>query len=192
MTRPLIRSGVVLVLAATALLATACTSGPNPAASTVPSSNASSPVASPEPSQSETPEEPATAPTCETIIPESAIAGYADVGWESQAEPFVLAGVELEGGIQCKWGDLTTATDHIQMFGWAPIAADAATSAEEQLSADGWTTEQSDAGVIVTESPETAIYTDDEGYGWTYLFGDGWVKFADTKQSLLLVEWPRA
>ena len=29
-----------------------------------------------------------------------------------------------------------------------------------------------------------------EGYGLTYLFGDGWVKYADTKQGLLLVVWP--
>ena len=47
-------------------------------------------------------------------------------------------------------------------------------------------------GVYVTESPETAIATDEEGYGMTYLFGDGWVKLADTKQGLLLIEWPPA
>ena len=38
---------------------------------------------------------------------------------------------------------------------------------------------------------DTAVATDDEGYGLTYLFGDGWVKYADTKQSIALVEWPR-
>ena len=40
-------------------------------------------------------------------------------------------------------------------------------------------------------STDTAVATDDEGYGLTYLFGDGWVKYADTKQSIALVEWPR-
>ena len=45
--------------------------------------------------------------------------------------------------------------------------------------------------MIVTESADTAVATDDEGYGLTYLFGDGWVKYADTKQSIALVEWPR-
>lgn len=192
MTRPLIRFGAALVLAATAVLVTACAGEPGTSASAVPSSNASSPLASPEPSETTPTDETAEEPTCETIIPESTIAGFAEVGWESQQEPFVLAGVELEDGIQCKWGDLTTATDHIQMFGWAPITADAAATAQAQLTADGWIQEQSDAGVILTESPETALYTDDDGYGWTYLFGDGSVKFADTKQSLLLVEWPRA
>ena len=42
---------------------------------------------------------------------------------------------------------------------------------------------------IVTESADTTVATDDEGYGLTYLFGDGWVKYADTKQGLLLVTW---
>ncbi len=30
-----------------------------------------------------------------------------------------------------------------------------------------------------------------DGYGLTYLFGDGWVKLADTRQSLILVDTPR-
>ena len=45
-------------------------------------------------------------------------------------------------------------------------------------------------GLIVTESSETTVATDEDGYGLTYLFGDGWVKYADTKQGLLLVRWP--
>jgi hypothetical protein len=44
-------------------------------------------------------------------------------------------------------------------------------------------------GLIVTESADTTVATDDQGYGLTYLFGDGWVKHADTKQGLLLVTW---
>jgi hypothetical protein len=31
--------------------------------------------------------------------------------------------------------------------------------------------------------------TDEDGYGMTYLFGDGWVTLSDTKQGLLLVTW---
>ena len=45
-------------------------------------------------------------------------------------------------------------------------------------------------GVYITEAKETTIAVDSEGYGMTYLFGDGWVKLADTKQGLLLIEWP--
>ena len=32
--------------------------------------------------------------------------------------------------------------------------------------------------------------TDAEGYGITYLFGDGWVTFSDTRQGLLLIQRP--
>ena len=35
----------------------------------------------------------------------------------------------------------------------------------------------------------TAVATDENGYGITYLFEAGAVKIADTKQSLLLIEW---
>ena len=47
------------------------------------------------------------------------------------------------------------------------------------------------AGVYVTESPSTVIAPDENGYGITYLFADGQVTVADTKQGLLLIEWPR-
>ena len=40
--------------------------------------------------------------------------------------------------------------------------------------------------------PGTAIATDDEGYGMTYLFTPGQVTVADTKQGLLLIEWPKS
>ncbi|BDV30929.1 hypothetical protein [Microbacterium terricola] len=196
MTRPLSRLGIALVLAATAALATtACSpASPTEAApteSTVPSGNATSPAPSPTPTSSEA-APPADDATCETIIPAETVADFEELGWTSQVEPFILGGTELEGGIQCKWGELEAATDHIQMFGWAPVTPDQAIAAEEQLVADGWMREESPEGIYVTESADTAIYTDDEGYGWTYLFGDGWVKFADTKQSILLVEWPQA
>ena len=59
-------------------------------------------------------------------------------------------------------------------------------------SSQGWVREDSAEGVYITESPETTIAVDEEGYGMTYLFGDGWVKLADTKQGLLLIEWPKS
>lgn len=192
MTRPLVRFGATLVLAATAVLATACSTTPAPEATTAPTAAATSPAPQPSESTGGEPESPAAEPTCETIISDSTIESFNEYGWESQGEPFVLAGIELEGGIQCKWGDLSTASDHVQMFGWAPVTADAATSAADQLVSEGWAREDSDQGVIITESRDSVMFPDDEGYGWSYLFGDGWVKFADTKQSLVLVEWPPA
>ena len=59
-------------------------------------------------------------------------------------------------------------------------------------SSQGWLRESGADGVYVTESPETTIAADENGYGMTYLFGDGWVMLADTKQGLVLIEWPRA
>ena len=53
----------------------------------------------------------------------------------------------------------------------------------------GWRREDGADGIYITEDPQYAMGTDDDGYGMTYLFGDGWVKFADTRQSLLLIDW---
>ncbi|GAA5028155.1 hypothetical protein ACFQRL_06170 [Microbacterium fluvii] len=193
MTRTTSRLGLALTLALTTALATACSSTAPEAVETTAAPTAAATTAAPTPDATPT-EEPVSsdAPTCETIIPASTVAEFEDLEWTAQEEPFVLAGDEITGGLQCKWGDLTAATDHIQMFGWAPIDEADAIAAQDQLVADGWSLEEGDEGIYVTESAETAIYTDDDGYGWTYLFGDGWVKFADTKQSLLLVEWPQA
>ena len=61
---------------------------------------------------------------------------------------------------------------------------------EDHLVEVGWRVEESSEGTILTESAETTVATDEEGYGLTYLFGEGWVKYADTKQGLILVVWP--
>jgi len=77
----------------------------------------------------------------------------------------------------------------VQIFGWAPIEEDAAVEAQDALVAEGWLREESSEGVYITENPETTITTDSQGYGMTYLFGEGWAKVADTKQGLLLITW---
>ncbi|TDN92581.1 hypothetical protein [Microbacterium sp. BK668] len=100
--------------------------------------------------------------------------------------------MEIPDGVQCIWGDFSTASDQVQIFGWAPISEDLAESAESELVGQGWRREDSPEGVYVTENPDTAVSVDEEGYGLTYLFGDGWVKYADTKQGILLVEWPQS
>ena len=69
----------------------------------------------------------------------------------------------LPDGIQCVWGDFSTATDHVQIFGWAPITQAQAETAASELVAEGWTREESDEGVYVTENPETAIAVDEDG-----------------------------
>ena len=189
MTRPLSLFGAAVLLTATMLISTACAGGDQAAPD---SSKAPDPVAtSPTPTPDAEPTEAAVGdPTCETIIPASIVADFESVGWTVRAEPFRAGEIEIPEGVQCVWGDFSTATDHVQIFGWAPISEDDATEVEDHLVEVGWRVEESSEGTIVTESAETTVATDDEGYGLTYLFGEGWVKYADTKQGLILVVWP--
>ena len=120
-------------------------------------------------------------PTCETIISPTTVEDFESLGWTSLSDKFLVGSFEIPDGVQCIWGDFSTATDHVQLFGWAPIAADQAEKAEAELVGQGWRREESPEGVYITESPETAVSVDEDGYGLTYLFGDGWVKYADTK-----------
>lgn len=175
------------VLAATVVLA-GCTAGnaPTPTAPPV-SESPSSPAPTPDATASAL---PVGDPTCETIIPADTAEDFKDLGWSAQVETFRIGQVELTDGIQCTWGDYSVATDHVQIFGWAPIEPSLADSSQSDLLADGWRREDGPEGIYITESTATAIAPDSDGYGITYLFGPGWVKIADTKQGLLLVEWP--
>lgn len=192
MIRPSLRLGAVtLVLAAIAVLSTACSSTPEPE----PTQSSAAPTATtaPEPEVTAEPTtEPAATPTCEELISDTMVADFTAVGWTVQEEVFRVGSLEIAEGVLCRWGDFTTASDHLQMFGWAPITAADASSVRSELVAGGWIEEEDGGVVYVTESPDTALQTDADGYGATYQFGDGWVKFADTKQSLLLLEWPKA
>jgi len=195
MTRPLTRLAAVLAIASTAMLASACAS-PAPESNPLPSESAGAAAPeSPAPEPEATPStDPASSdePTCDTIISPATAADFDSLGWTALADSFSVASVALPEGIQCVWGDFSTATDHVQIFGWAPITDTQAKTAEAELVADGWIREDSDDGVYITENPETAVAVDEDGYGLTYLFGDGWVKYADTKQSIVLVEWPQS
>jgi hypothetical protein len=192
MTTRITRLGAAIVLALTATLATACTSGPSagPDASASAGSTPSSPATEPstEPSAEPT---PVGDPTCETLVPADVVADFETIGWTARLDPFYIGETQFPDGLQCVWADFAgPAGDHLQLFGWSPITADQATQAEDDLVDQGWIRESSVDGVYITENPETAIAVDDEGYGMTYLFGDGWVKLADTKQGLLLIVWP--
>ncbi len=137
-----------------------------------------------------TPSQPAPDPACDTIIPADVVQAFTDAGWGSQQDVFRIGATEIPGGLTCTWGDLSVASDHVQMFGWAPIDADTAAQQQAALLQEGWFREDGPDGVYITENKDTVVAPDEDGYGWTYLFGDGWVKFADTKQGLLLVSWP--
>lgn len=186
--RRLLLPTAALVVAAVALVGCSSPSTPDSAPSIAPTDIPSSPA--PEITPSETP--PVGDPACDTIIPAATAADFTSLGWTAQMESFRIGSLEITDGIQCKWGDQAIATDRVQVFGWAPIDETDSSSAQRELLASGWRSESAAEGTYVTENPDWAIFTDADGYGITYLFGDGWVKLADTRQSLLLVEWPPA
>lgn len=183
-------AGIALAVGAATVLAGCAGSQPEPeptsqATTTTPTQPA------PEETGEETPE-PQADPACDTIIPADVVASFEDANWTFREEVFRVGATEVPGGITCTWGDMSVASDHVQMFGWAPLDADRSAQLQSTLLQEGWLSEEGSTGTYVTEDPDTAVAPDDEGYGWTYLFGDGWVTFADTKQGLVLVEWPPA
>ncbi|MET0813093.1 MAG: hypothetical protein ABWY03_08560 [Microbacterium sp.] len=192
MTSRLPRLGAALVLAATAVFVTACSPAapePEPTATTAPSPTPTTPA--PEATETEAPI--AEDATCDTIILEQTVADFASIGWTSQASRFYLGDLEIADGIQCVWADFDgPAGDHLQLFGWAPVSEEDAATAQESLLAQGWIREDAPEGVYITENPDTTIATDENGYGMTYLFTEGSVKLADTKQGILLIDWPKS
>lgn len=174
--------------ALTAILV-ACSGPTTDETAPTPTASQPAPEASVEPVQTDAPETPAAEPACDTIVSPGTVKALTDAGWTFEEKEFVIGGVPLPDGLLCFWADYTVASDHGQLYGWSEMdAADAAT-AQSALLAEGWRREDGPEGVYVTENPQYAMGTDEDGYGMTYLFGDGWVKFADTKQGLILIEW---
>ncbi len=193
MLTPLARLGAALVLTLSAALATACTAAPalEPEVTETTAGTPSAPA--PEPSAEPTEAVASGDPTCETIIPDEIVADFESLGWKARADPFFVGELEIPEGVWCVWADFEgQAGDHVQIFGWAPIDEDVARDAQTDLISQGWVREDGPDGVYITENPEMTIATDAEGYGMTYRFGDGWVMVADTKQGLVLIEWPRS
>lgn len=191
MSRPLPRLGAAFVLALTATLVTACASAAPEAESTETTAPVTEETTAPETEETEAPVVEAEDPTCETLILETTVKDFGSIGWTYEQQPFYLGEGELEGGLTCVWADFAApAGDNLQMFGWAPITAAEAASAQSTLVGAGWIREDAPEGVYITENPDTTITQDAEGYGMTYLFVDGAVTYADTKQNLLLIEAP--
>ncbi|MCT9820387.1 hypothetical protein N3K63_08845 [Microbacterium sp. W1N] len=130
--------------------------------------------------------------TCDTLVGPDTLAELQGQGWSSQQGPFAIGDIEYPDGISCSWGDFSVASGNVLLFGWAPIEDDEAASARTALQAEGWRIEEGPDGDYLTEDPDQALTVDENGYGMTYLFGDGWVTMSDTKQGLLLIERPAA
>lgn len=167
---------------------TACGAPADPHASPTPNAVSPSPAPSPGPVGSSASEAPAEL-TCESMISAGTVSVFTEMGWTAQSKEFVVGGVELTDGLLCFWADYSVASDHGQLYGWAALTAEDAEQAQSGLLAEGWKREDGADGVYFTEDPQYAMGLDEDGYGMTYLFGDGWVRFADTRQGLILIEW---
>lgn len=185
-------SAAVLTALALGLALTACSAdaSPAPTPSPEPTSEATTPAPSPEPVETEPVDEPAADPTCESILAPTTIEIFEEHEWTYEAQEFRIGGDIIEGGLHCVWGDYSVASDHVQVFGWAPISPADSTAAQQALLAEGWIRADADGHSYITEDPAFSISIDEAGYGMTYEFGDGWVTLADTKQSLVLIKRP--
>lgn len=184
---------VVVASLAVSALATACAARDTPEPLPTESVAGTPTPSAPEPSATPTADAATEDPTCETLIGADIVADFESVGWTARAEQLYIGEKALDGGLQCVWADFEgPAGDHLQMFGWGRITADEASDSQSWLTSQGWLREDTPDGVYITTPKGTAIVVDDDGYGMTYLFGDGWVKFADTKQGILLIEWPKS
>ncbi|MBA8817385.1 hypothetical protein FHX48_002484 [Microbacterium halimionae] len=192
MIRPIVaRTLATAALLTGSLLVSGCASAEEPAAE--PSTAASQAEEPLEPTATVTPEPTEHVdPTCTTILPEATVADFESVGWSAREDLMRVGTLQLAGSVMCTWGDFSVATDHVQVFGWAPTTGAEASEARSELIEQGWVVVNDDSGNFVTENPETAIATDDDGFGMTYWFTDDGIKLADTKQGLLLIEWPPA
>lgn len=195
---PRIRRAMIAATALTLML-TACStpsdspvlSDPEPTNSPAPEVPVDvEPVTQPDPVSTPEPEAPAAEPTCETIIGPTTIQAMTEYAWTFKENEFQFGRDVVEGGIECVWGDYTVASDHVQIFAWAPLDADASAAAQKKLVSEGWlrAADGDDGHTYITENPP--FNPDLNGFGMTYEFGDGWVSMADTKQSLILIEWP--
>ncbi|MFJ6679174.1 hypothetical protein ACIQLK_08605 [Microbacterium sp. NPDC091382] len=127
--------------------------------------------------------------TCENMLSADTVGTFGSTGWTVREDPFVILDLELPQGIACTWGDFSSPTnDDLILFGWSPISAADAATAQASLTAEGWLSKEDPRGVMITEDPSSALRLDDEGYGMTYLFHDGWVEVSDTRQGLDLIE----
>ncbi len=139
------------------------------------------------------PEEPAEpeVPTCDTLLPATLVAQFEEMGWSYQESELFGVDAPLPESIQCTWGDFESrSSEAVQIYAWSPIDSTTATAMQDALVAQGWTREVDGETVYITAGDRSTV-VDENGYGMTYKFVAGSVSYADTKQGLLLLQWPR-
>ncbi|WP_203138203.1 hypothetical protein [Microbacterium sp. JZ31] len=131
--------------------------------------------------------DPNAEPTCETILPESLVAEFENLGLAAIEEPFSFGDPQttsLPEGLMCTWGSPEVATDHgVQLYGWAPMDAAGTEKWTAFLVDQGWTRTEGD-GYVYLSDPFEGVE------GVTYAFGADHVILADTKDGVTLVDWP--
>lgn len=174
-----------------ALVLTSCGSPSEPGSATHLSEPTATPTVTVNPPTTGEPSKPTpeAEPTCDTIITTGTVDALTSEGWTVRQREFVIGDVTVEGGLECLWSDYNTASDHGQTYAWGPLTDAQARAAQASLLTDGWLRSTEGEVTYITEDPAYALTADDDGFGMTYEFGAGWVKFADTKQGLLLIEW---
>ncbi|WP_217183669.1 hypothetical protein [Streptomyces sp. AC495_CC817] len=178
----------IVALVAAAVLA-GCSGAPDTATTPTPKSTEPAAEATPDTVETQAPETPDAELTCDTLISDGAVKALTDTGWTAEPRDFAIGDVVLNDGLLCLWADYSVVSDHGQLYGWSPISGDDAAAAQSWLLAQGWIRENGAEGTYFTEDPQYSLSTDENGYGTTYLFGDGWVKLSDTKQGLILIDW---
>jgi hypothetical protein len=126
--------------------------------------------------------------TCENMIPAATVKAFEAASWTPEPGPLYVGDIHVSAGLQCTWGG--DSSERAEVFGRGPIDAATAKKAEKQLLDQGWRRIDSPEGVYITASKDMILNPDDEGYGMTYLFSDGWVKVSSTKQGILLIADP--
>lgn len=149
--------------------------------------------ASASPSAKAQPEQTWADPTCDNTMTSEALARYQAAGWtgEPQDRVWLIGGVAAEGGILCQWmEDHSVATDNFTWIGWAP-AVDAEAMVNDLVLEGGWRREDAPEGIYMTaDDAQMMPIVDAEGYGTTYLFTGGQVRYASTKAELVSITAP--
>lgn len=174
-----------------ALLLTGCGAGseaPAPTATVGTDAPTTAPTSEPDPTSS--PDAGGVDATCDSIVVADVHEQLVAKGWSFKETPFAAGGVTLDDGLQCTWADFTKPSGNLLLFGWAPLTGDQATKIQNALEQEGWKRESEGDYVYLTQDASQAPTVDENGYGMTYEFGDGWVTLSDTKQNLLLIQRP--
>lgn len=171
-----------------------------PAASAAPTAEPAAP-----PAAEATPEPTAAEKlTCAQMIPESVATALTAQGWTATESAMYAGSSPILDSLVCTWAPAGSFAG--QMYGVGRVTDAEANQLRSDLNIQGWVTEESSEGVYysapVAPTPVAPSATPGATSapvpnapsanmaGFTYLFGDGWVKYSDTRDGLLLIVTP--